>query len=379
MRNSAECPCAEAHARALAPYVPGLSIDEIRAKYDIAQPIKLASNENPLGASPLAQEAVKRHAADIFRYPQGGNPRLRKAIAKLHSVDPARIVAGNGSDELIDLLIRVMTAPGKHNIVCFRPCFGIYPVQAAINQVEIRQEPLEQDFSFNLEKLLALVDDKTRLVFITTPDNPSGFCPPPEEIREFADRLLRIAPGALLVIDEAYMDFTTDEKKFSLLANNILPQNVAFLRTFSKSWGLAGLRLGYAILPEELADSMWRARLPFSVNLLAEEAALAAIEDVCFRQKCLATVAEERQWLAEKLKGLGCMVWPSQANFIMFKLPTDSLSANDCFERLLRKGIIIRQLKSYNLPEHMRVSIGKPYENRKFLAAMRDMLEGNSH
>lgn len=369
-------PEAESHARALAPYAPGLSIAEIREKYGHEEVIKLASNENPLGASPLAQEAIKRHAAEAFRYPQGGNPALAAAIAVMHGVVPERVVLGNGSDELIDLIIRIMTVPGRHNMLCFRPCFGIYPVQAALNHVEIRRQPLGENFAHDFTGLLALANADTRLVFITAPDNPSGYCPALPELQAFAEKISQIAPKALLVIDEAYMDFTDDEAAHSLLANGILPENTAFLRTFSKSWGLAGLRVGYAVLPERLAAALWKSRLPFSVNILAEAGALAAMQDDFFRQKCLATVREGRQWLTEELRKLGCRVWPSQANFIMFRLPEDSLPADEFFERLLAAGIIIRQLKSYDLPDNLRVSVGNPAENRKFIAAMKKILQG---
>ena len=191
------------HIRELDAYVPGLSIAEIQQKYGLSQVIKMASNENPLGASPLAQEAVRRHAPFLFRYPQGGNPRLVHALAGLHGVDPCRVAVGNGSDEIIDLLIRILAEPGKHSLACFKPCFSIYPIQGRISGVEVRRCPLEKDFSFNFDALLGLVDQSTRLVFVTTPDNPSGYCPPREAVTDLARRLAGLAPDCLLVVDEA--------------------------------------------------------------------------------------------------------------------------------------------------------------------------------
>lgn len=358
----------------LAPYVPGLSIGEIREKYGLEQVIKLASNENPLGASPLAQAAIKRCASSAFRYPQGGNPRLRKALARLHAVAEERLIIGNGSDELIDLLMRMTSASGVNNIAVFKPCFGIYSVQAEINGTECRRQPLEPDFSFNFQKLLALVDASTSLVFITTPDNPSGYCPAQASVRKFAQDLAQKAPGALLVIDEAYIDFAPDETEASLLASGSVPENVIFLRTLSKSYGLAGARLGYGIAPPQIAQAFWASRLPFSVNILAEEAALAAIADTAFRQATLATVKAGRQFLTAGLTNLGCSVWPSAANFLMFSLPGRK-SASACHNFLLSRGIIIRPLTSYGLPDNLRVSIGKPEENRSFLQALREFLE----
>lgn len=356
----------------LAPYTPGLSIAEIQEKFHLGEVIKLASNENPLGASPLVQEAVRRHAAQAFRYPQAGNPRLVQALAAHHKVDASQVAVGNGSDEIIDLLIR-MTAGPKHNIACFQPCFSIYPIQARINGIETRRLPLAADFGFDFAKLLDLVDDKTRLVFITTPDNPSGYCPSRGSVAALARDLGRIAPDALLVIDEAYMDFAEDENALSLLASGLLPENAVFLRTFSKSFGLAGLRAGYAIMPAPLAAGFWRSRLPFSVNVLAEEAALAALKDDTFRKATLEAVKDGRAMLTSGLESLGCRVWPSSANFLLFQLPGGQ-NAGSCFESLLKKGVIIRPLNSYGLPEHLRVSVGSSRENGIFLAALKEFL-----
>ncbi|MBD5538515.1 MAG: histidinol-phosphate transaminase [Desulfovibrio sp.] len=359
--------------QALDAYAPGLSIAEIRRRHGLENVIKLASNENPLGASPLAQEAIRRNAGLAFRYPQGGNPRLREALARLHGVDPGRIVVGNGSDEIIDLAIRMLAAGGEHNIVCCEPCFSIYPIQARVAGVGLRRRPLREDFSQDLDGLADLADAATRLVFVTTPDNPSGYCPPREDVLRLARRLAERAPGALLVVDEAYMDFAGDEAARSLLHAGELPENVAVLRTFSKSWGLAGLRLGYGIVPPAVADGFWRSRLPFSVNVLAEEAALAAMEDTVFRAATLGTVREGRRALADGLTRLGCRVWPSEANFLMFRLP-EGHDARACFEGLLRRGIIIRPLASYGLADHLRVSVGTPEENAAFLAALGEEL-----
>ena len=359
--------------QALDAYAPGLSIAEIRRRYGLAKVIKLASNENPLGASPLAQEAIRRNAGLAFRYPQGGNPRLVRALADLHGVAAERVVVGNGSDEIIDLLIRMLAAAGRHSLVCCEPCFSIYPIQARVAGVELRRAPLREDFSPDMDALAALTDASTRLVFLTTPDNPSGYCPPRAEVARLAARLAEVAPEALLVVDEAYMDFAGDEAALSLLAAGPLPENVAVLRTFSKSWGLAGLRLGYGMLPPAVADGFWRSRLPFSVNVLAEEAALAALEDTAFRAATMRTVREGRRALAAGLTRLGCRVWPSVANFLMFRLPAGH-DARACFEALLRRGIIIRPLTSYHLPEHLRVSEGNAEENAAFLRALEEIL-----
>lgn len=356
--------------RGFTAYVPGKSIEEIRQTYGLDRVIKLASNENPLGMSPLAQEAVRRHAAGAFRYPRGNTPRLTDALARQHGVAQERVVVGNGSDEIIDLLIRMRAVPGKHNIVAFQPCFSIYPLQSRFCGVEVRRAPLRPDFSQPLDKLRALVDAQTVLVFLTTPDNPSGYCPPLPVVRALAESL---PPACLLVVDEAYMDFADDESTRSFLASGSIPQNVAILRTFSKSYGLAGLRLGYAVLPPLLAEYYRRVRLPFSVNVLAEEAALAALEDSMFRKTTLSLVREERTVLTEGLRTLGCIVFPSQANFLMFEPPSGKTAA-ELFQALLERGIIIRPLKSYGLPHLLRLTVGTQEENQLFLAACAEIL-----
>ena len=336
--------------RGFKPYTAGLSIDEIREKYGIERVIKLASNENPLGTSPLVQHTLETHVGLAFRYPQAGNPRLVKAIAAHHGVSPSRIIVGDGSDEVIDLLFRICVEPGVNNAVAFMPCFGIYTTQAALCGVELRQTPVNADFSFPWDNLLKLVDDKTSLVFVTTPDNPSGYTPPVAELETLAKAL---PDTCLLVLDEAYMDFTDDEADYSLAKRLDEFPNVIISRTFSKSFGMAGLRLGYAIVPEELADHYWRVRLPFSVNLMAEEAGIAALQDVAFHDES---------------------VFPSQSNFLMFELPADGPNAASLFEDLLRRGIILRPLTSYGLPRNLRVSVGTAEENTMLINAMRELL-----
>jgi histidinol-phosphate aminotransferase len=354
---------------AFTPYVPGLSIDEIKERYGLATVIKLASNENPLGASPIVQRAIARSAANVFRYPQAGNPRLRKAIAERLHVAPGRIVAGNGSDEIIDLLVRVKARPGVDNIVAFTPCFSLYELQARLCGVELRRPPLAADFSLPLDALLEVTDERTALVFVTNPDNPSGRVTPASALTELARAL---PPQALLVVDEAYVDFAEDPEAVSLVPHIEELPNVVVLRTFSKAYGLAGLRLGYGVMPEWLAELLLRVRLPFSVNLMAEEAGLAALFDEVFHRATVGMVKRGRAGVGAELERLGCEVVPSQANFLMFR---PELPAGEVFEALLKRGIIIRPLKSYGLPEYCRVSIGNDQENAAFVAALAEVLQ----
>ena len=204
-----------------------------------------------------------------------------------------------------------------------------------------------------------------------TPDNPSGYTPPVAELETLAKAL---PDTCLLVLDEAYMDFTDDEADYSLAKRLDEFPNVIISRTFSKSFGMAGLRLGYAIVPEELADHYWRVRLPFSVNLMAEEAGITALQDVAFHDETVRVVREGRAWLTGELTKLGCRVFPSQSNFLMFELPADGPNAASLFEDLLRRGIILRPLTSYGLPRNLRVSVGTAEENTMLINAMRELL-----
>ncbi|MBQ9105991.1 MAG: histidinol-phosphate transaminase [Mailhella sp.] len=350
-------------------YEPGLSIAEIAERYGLARVIKMASNENPLGVSPAARQVMAEKACEGFRYPQSGNPRLVKALAAHTGVDASRICVGNGSDEVIDLLFRIRCVPGVHNAVAFRPCFGIYPTQARMAGVELRQTPLNPDFSFDFDALLKLVDENTTLVFVTSPDNPSGRIADVKELEKLARAL---PPACLLVVDEAYTEFAGPEH--SLLGKLADLPNVALLRTFSKVYGLAGLRIGYGILPPALADYMWRVRLPFSLNILAEEAALAALADTDFRDRTVELVRRGRALITEELRAMGCEVLPSMSNFVMFRPGEGMPTAKELHGELLRRGIIIRALGGYHLPDWLRVSMGTDEENELFLTYTREIL-----
>jgi histidinol-phosphate aminotransferase len=350
------------------PYSPGLSIDEIQEKYGLSVVIKLASNENPLGVSPRVGQVLKEQWKAVHRYPQAGSPRLRQALADYHGIPVERVVAGNGSDEIIDLLIRVVADPRKDHVLALRPSFSIYRLQSKLCDVAFRQIDLREDFTFPLQELLGAVNENTAMVFLTTPDNPSGFAPTAEEVLAFYRDLPK---DCLLVLDEAYMDFAVPQDRYSLLSLAGQASNLVVLRTFSKLYGLAGLRLGYGLMPEELADYHLRVKLPFSVNVLAEKAGLAALQDHAFRRDTLDTVVRGREELSRILREWGFQVYPSQANFILVKPP---MPAAVLFERLLRRGIIIRQLLSYGLKDHLRITIGNANDHEQLLAAIRDIL-----
>lgn len=354
------------------PYSPGLAIAEIQERYGLGRVVKLASNENPLGTSPVVQKALVENAPLAFRYAQAGTPHLCEAIAAHVGAPKECIVAGNGSDEIIDLLVRVKARPGVDNIIAFDPCFSMYGLQAKLCGVEFRQTPLNDDFTFPWDDLLALADENTALCFVTTPDNPSGYAPPAAELEALARRL---PPQCLLVVDEAYIDFVDDMDAHSLMSRREEFPNVAFLRTFSKMYGLAGLRLGYGVLPEWLAGYCLRVKPPFSVNLLAEAAGMAALADADFVRATRETVREGREYLLAELGRMGFCVRPSQANFILVDMPEPCAMAASAFvERLLERGIIIRPMGSYNMPQSLRISMGTAEENREFIRVAKEIL-----
>ncbi len=350
------------------PYSPGLSIDEIKEKYNLTNVIKMASNENPLGISPIVEEVLKKYASFGFRYPRSGNLELVKKIFKKFHIPEKNIVIGNGSDEIIDILIRIICTSYRDNVVVFDPSFSIYRIQAKFHGIEVKFVPLNNDFSFNFEQMLELIDSHTKMIFITNPDNPSGYTVLSEEIINFVD----LVPSSVIVIvDEAYVEFCDDPEQVTCIKEVLKRDNLCVLRTFSKIYGLAGLRVGYGILPELLADYFYRVRLPFSVNILAERAAISVLDDENYVELTRNTIICGRRYLTDRLTSLGCYVYPSQANFIMFKPPMD---ANKVFEGLLKQGVIIRPLKSYGLKDYLRVSIGREDENRIFISALKKVL-----
>ncbi|WP_419786584.1 histidinol-phosphate transaminase [Pseudodesulfovibrio sp.] len=351
------------------PYVPGLTIEQIQERYGLTSVIKLASNENPLGASPVVQKVVCRNAERLFRYPQNHTPRLVSAISKLVEVPEESILVGNGSDEIIDMLIRMKAAPGD-NIVCYEHCFSMYRMCAKLSGVEYREVPRGEDYELPLDKMAEAVDERTAMVIVTSPDNPTGLAATVEDLTVMAGVL---PPDCLLVVDEAYIDFVWPPESYTPAQAYDRFENLVILRTFSKAYGLAGMRVGYGILPPALAELLRNARIPFTVNLLAEEAALAALEDDTFYNATLELVMRGREYFTTELTKLGCKVWPSQSNFVMFQPPKDAKSV---FEELLVRGIIVRYLGSFGLGDCIRVNMGTDAENKTFIETMAEVLHG---
>ncbi|UQZ87948.1 histidinol-phosphate transaminase [Deltaproteobacteria bacterium Smac51] len=350
----------------LSPYVPGRLLEDVQAELGLPDIIKLASNENSLGASPRALEAMADALKNIHRYGDADARALKKALSEKYGYDPASIVTGNGSSEFILVLAHALTGPGL-SAVMSKPSFTLYSknVQAAGGLV--REAPLTADYGHDLEALLKLVDDSTRLVFLDNPLNPTGAYLEPEALLSFYEKL---PETALLVVDEAYIEFARKPKvDWPALKS---PERVVVMRTFSKVFGLAGLRVAYALMDPGLAAAINKVRQPFNMNTLAQVGAAAALTDDDFIERTLKMTWESLDYLTAEFKALGLNPYPTEANFMMVGL--DGRSADDVFQAVLHKGVITRSLTSFGLSKHLRVNAGQPNESEALVRAVKAVL-----
>jgi histidinol-phosphate aminotransferase len=349
----------------IAQYVPGKSKAE-----GVVDPVKLSGNENILGSSPKAREAYASAVDQLHLYPDGKAGILRQAVSAHFKLPPENLVFGCGSDEIIHLIGQVFLEPGD-NIVQGEYAFGAYAIAARACQAEVRSAP-EPNLRIEVDGLLELVDERTRLVFITNPANPTGTFVSGEELR----RLQAALPASVaLVIDAAYCEFADDPAFDIGLSLAREAENVIVTRTFSKLHGLAALRVGWAYAPEPIIDAIERIRAPFNVNAPAQIAAVAALGDTDFQQRSIELVRQWRPWLVQQLGGLGLDVTPSQANFILVGFPPDR-SAAEAEGFLARRGLIVRGLAGYGLPNHLRLTIGLEGHNRAMAEALAEFLKG---
>lgn len=351
--------------RESSPYVAGKPIEETKRELGLKSVIKLASNENPLGPSPKALRAVRGAAGKLNLYPDSNSFYLKKAIAAKNRVQPQNVVVGNGSDELIDIVIKTFLDDGE-NIVTSDTTFVEYEIICGTYGRQVKKSPLK-DFRYDLGALAKLVDEKTKLVFIANPNNPTGSYVRASELEEFVNCL---PERVITVVDEAYDTFI-DVSDYPSGASYIGKKNVLTLKTFSKAYGLAGLRIGYCLGDGTLTRYMEKARQPFNVNLLAQEAAIAALGDDAFLKKTRDLVLEGKKYLYGELSAMGLSVVPSVTNFVLIDVRKDCVQV---FKDLLKLGVIVRDMKQYRLDSHIRVTIGTPRENKAFIAALRKVL-----
>lgn len=347
-------------------YKPGKPVEEVRRELGLKDIIKLASNENPLGSSPKALSAIRKTLCNLNRYPEGSCPVLRKQLAKSLGVKENNLLFGNGSDELIDIILKAVKEEGAE-IVTSDVTFVEYRIAGLINNFKVISVPL-RDFTFDLEAMAKQVTPQTKVVFIANPNNPTGTYVTANQVKAF---LNRISEQTLVVFDEAYLEFV-QEADFPKTMGLLGKKNIAILRTFSKIYGLAGLRIGYMIASEALVEACQKVRQPFNVNSLAQAAAIAALKDKAFVKRSQELVAKEKKYLCDSLVNLKIWHKKSAANFVFIRTQRD---ARELFSELLKKGVIIREMSSYGLNNYSRITVGTRSENNRLIKALKELGE----
>jgi histidinol-phosphate aminotransferase len=353
---------APSYVRAIAPYQPGKPIAELERELGITGIVKLASNENPLGASPKAVEAMHEAIKTIALYPDGNGFELKDALVKRYGVALNNIVLGNGSNDLLELAARAFLAPGDVAVYSAH-AFAVYALATqAVGAKGVTVAALA--FGHDLDAMLkAAVQHKAKIVFIANPNNPTGTYLTPAALQRFMQAL---PVNILVVLDEAYNEYLPAEQRYDSVSWLTTFPNLIISRTFSKAYGLAGLRVGYAMAHEQITDMMNRVRQPFNVNSIAQAAAVAALNDMDFVQKTFELNQRGMQQIIAGLSKLGLSYIPSYGNFICFRIG----GATAMYRRLLELGVIVRPVANYDMPDYLRVSIGLESENEKFITAL---------
>jgi histidinol-phosphate aminotransferase len=349
------------------PYVPGKPIEELQRETGISSIIKLASNENALGPSPLAMKAINENIKKINYYPDANSYYLKQKLARKLLVSPEEILITNGSNEALSLFMETYINPGEEGIMG-NPSFPEYErILRVVGGVPVKI-PVNSDFALDLEAMLEAVNKNTRIIFLCSPNNPTGTIIKKETIKSF---LKCLPDNILVIIDEAYLEYIDNSNYFNSLDFLSEGYPVVLLRTFSKIYGLAALRIGYAIASQELINPVHSVREPFNVNFLAQVAAIAALDDVEHVTKTKKMIQKEKKFLEKSLLELGLSWVPTEANFIFVNLGVDSKIV---FEHLLQRGVIIRTGDIYGYPNFARVTIGTHIENQRFIDELTDVL-----
>jgi histidinol-phosphate aminotransferase len=350
----------------LPPYPPGKPIEELEREMGIFGSIKLASNENPLGPSPKSMQAITENLHKIHRYPDANTYYLREKLARKFNLPMSNVMIGNGSDELIDLTLHTFLWPDEDVIVPM-PGFILYETFAKACEGTVVTVPLS-NFRIDLQAILKAVSPRTKIIFINSPHNPAGTAVTREEISAFLNAL---PSDVIVVLDEAYIEFATDPNVASGIEFLDSYPLLVVLRTFSKLYGLAGLRIGYGLASEAITENINRVRQPFSVNSLAQVGALAALDDNEFVEKTLTVIKEGLAYLYAQLNRLGLEYVPTQANFFCIKTP---LGAQETYRRMLDQGVIVRPMESFGLRDYIRINVGLPEENKRFINTLEKVL-----
>ncbi len=350
------------------PYVPGKPIDEVKREYGLDDVIKMASNENPLGVSPRAVDAMRNALSRLNHYPDGANYEFRSALAAHFHVDLSQVAVGNGADDLILELSMAFLDEGDE-VVVSRSSFPMYDIYAAAMRARLVKTPLTPQLGIDLDAMADAVTDRTRLIYVCNPNNPTGTIVGAREVDRFMER---VPERVVVVMDEAYVEMVDSNDFPDSLAyvRNGRP-NVVVLRTFSKVYGLAGIRIGYGFAHSDILSTMFKIKPPFNVNVLAQAAGIAALGDGDFVAHSVEANRQGRQFLYEGLAQLGLEYAPSHTNFILVRFGPH---AGDVQQALLERGVIVRPCGGYDLPEYLRISIGKAEENARFLHELEAVL-----
>ena len=358
------CELSPSYVRSIAPYQPGKPISELARELGLKEEtiVKLASNENPRGIGPRTRAAIERALGEIARYPDGNGHELKTALGRRYGVDMGSIVLGNGSNDVLELVAHAFLGPGRAAVYA-QHCFAVYPLATQARGARGIVTPA-RDYGHDLEAMAAAIDDETYVVWIANPNNPTGTLIGADALEAF---VRGVPERVLVVVDEAYNEYLPPELKSETVKWLRRHPNLIVTRTFSKAYGLAGLRVGYALAHASVADIMNRVRQPFNVNSLALAAATAALDDMEFVARSFAANLQGLRQLEAGVQRLGLDWIPSSGNFLTVRVG----KANEVFRRLLKRGVIVRPVGGgYQLPEHLRVTVGTAEENDKFLSAL---------
>ncbi len=357
------CELSPSYVRAIAPYQPGKPISELARELGLKEAgiVKLASNENPRGIGPRTRAAIEASIVDVARYPDGSGFELRQALSKRYGVDMASIVLGNGSNDVLELVALAFLGPGRAAVIS-QHAFAVYPLATQARGARQILVPA-RNYAHDLEAMAKAIDDETYVAWVANPNNPTGTLAGVEQLEAF---LKRVPERVLVVLDEAYNEYLPSDLRADTVKWLKRHPNLVITRTFSKAYGLAGLRVGYALAHPGVADVMNRVRQPFNVNSIALAAAAAALNDMEFVARSFAENLQGLRQIEEGVRALGLDYIPSHGNFITVRVG----KAADIYKKLLRRSVIVRPVAGYGLPEHLRVTVGTPQENDKFLSAL---------
>jgi len=357
------CELSPSYVRSIAPYQPGKPISELAREMGLkeADIIKLASNENPRGIGPRTRAAIEASIADVARYPDGNGFELKQKLSARYGVDMSAIVLGNGSNDVLELVASAFLGPGRAAVYS-QHAFAVYPLATQARGARAIVVPAK-NYAHDLDAMAKAVDDETFVVWVANPNNPTGTLARADELEAF---VRRVPERVLVVIDEAYNEYLRADLRADSVKWLKRHPNLVLTRTFSKAYGLAGLRVGYALAHPSVADVMNRVRQPFNVNSVALAAAVAALDDMEFVARSYAGNLDGMRQIEEGARKLGLEFIPSSGNFITVRVG----KAAEVFKRLLKRGVIVRPVAGYGLPEHLRITIGTTQENEKFLAAL---------